>query len=420
MSTHGARVRGHLPSAYWRQFAASLVSNLGDGANYAAMPLLAVTVTNDVRLIAATTFASMLPWLLLSLPAGVYIDRWDRKKVMVTTNSIRAVLYGVLAVLVATRSLGIWVLLLLLLLIGCAEVFFDMSAQAFLPSIVPEEQLHRANGLLYAAEVVCNSFIGLPAGAWLFVVAAGVPFGVNGASFAIAAALVASIRGNTVPSNDNPASPRAGFVTELREGMSWLWAHRNIRTLAILLGVTNGALMFGASIFVKFAFRYLGVGPRGYGILLALNSAGAIVGGLLGDRIARRIGVSASVIGAYVVFALADAVQATFPTIAVVAAMSISVSLAGTLWNIVTVSYRQRVIPADLFGRVNSAYRFIGTGSIALGALIGGQVAHSFGLRAPFYLGSTVTVIALLWGLPVLRSAEFADVGGATDQSSRD
>lgn len=405
-----------LPSAYWRQFVASLVSNLGDGANYAAMPLLAVTLTDDVRLVAATTFASMVPWLLLSLPAGVYIDRWDRRKVMVATNSVRAALYGAVALLTATRHLGIWGLLVLLLLIGSAEVFFDMSAQAFLPAIVPEEQLHRANGLLYAAEVVCNSFIGLPVGAWLFVISAGVPFGINGVSFAVAAALVATIRTIPAPAGDAVTGTGSGgtsFVRDLREGMSWLWGHRNIRTLAILLGVTNGALMFGASIFVRFAFRYLGVGPRGYGLLLALNSAGAIAGGLLGDRIARKLGVSASIIGAYVVFAVSDAVQAAFPHIVVVAAMSISVSLAGTLWNIVTVSYRQRVIPTELFGRVNSAYRFIGTGSIALGALIGGQVAHTWGLRAPFFLGSAVTVIALVWGLPVLRSPEFAAISGS-------
>lgn len=399
-----------MPRNYWRQFTASAVSNLGDGANAAAMPLLAVALTDDVRLVAATSLAATLPWLLLSLPAGVYIDRWDRKRVMVTTNTTRALLFGVITALVATGNMSIWLLLVLLFLIGCAEVFFDMTAQAFLPSIVEPDDLPRANGWLAAAEVVCNTFVGLPVGAWMFVIAAGVPFGVNGASFALAAFLVSTITVRA-PSTPVPAPARAGatsFVSDLREGMAWLWNHRNLRTLAVLLGVTNGALMFGASVFVKFAFRYLGVGARGYGVLLALNSLGAIAGGLLGERIARRLGVSASIITAYVVFAFSDAVQATFPNVVVVASMAICVSMAGTVWNVVTVSYRQRIIPADLFGRVNSAYRFIGTGSISLGALTGGLVAHSFGLRSPFYLGSAVTVVALVWGWPVLRSSEFA------------
>jgi predicted MFS family arabinose efflux permease len=179
----------------------------------------------------------------------------------------------------------------------------------------------------------------------------------------------------------------------------------------VLLGVTNGAMMLGEAIFVKFAFRHLGVGPKGYGLLLAVTSGGAIIGGLLGDRIAKRLGVSASIISAYVIFAVADVIRAAWPSVILFAAMSVLVALAGTVWNVVTVSYRQRVIPAELFGRVNSAYRFIGTGSIGIGALVGGQVAHYAGLRAPYFLGSAVTVVALVWGLPTLRSPGFAAVG---------
>ena len=376
------------------------------------MPLLAISLTQDTRLISAVSFSSMIPWLFLSLPAGVFIDRWDRKTVMVIADSFRALMYALVAVLVAVDSLSIWVLLVVLLVIGCAEVFFDMSAQAFLPPIVPEEQLHRANGLLYAAEIVWGSFIGLPVGSWLFVVAAGVPFGINGASFALAAVLVASITVRTPP---DPATTggevTTSFVTDLKEGLRWLRGHRNLRTLAVLLGVTNGAMMLGEAIFVKFAFRHLGVGPKGYGLLLAVTSGGAIIGGLLGDRIAKRLGVSASIISAYVIFAVADVIRAAWPSVILFAAMSVLVALAGTVWNVVTVSYRQRVIPAELFGRVNSAYRFIGTGSIGIGALVGGQVAHYAGLRAPYFLGSAVTLVALVWGLPTLRSPGFAAVG---------
>ena len=158
---------------------------------------------------------------------------------------------------------------------------------------------------------------------------------------------------------------------------------------------------------MKFAFRYLDVGPRGYGLLLAAMSAGAIVGGLVGDRLARWMGAGVSVFVAYAIFAAADAVRAGFPNLAVVTATSIVVALAGTVWNVVTVSYRQRVIPTELFGRVNSAYRFIGTGSIAIGALVGGQVAHHVGLRAPFFLASVVTAIALPWATIVMRDPEF-------------
>jgi len=389
------------------QFSASAVSNLGDGMNAAALPLLAIMLTNDARLISAVTFSAMVPWLVLSLPAGVYIDRWNRSRVMVVANFTRAVVYAGIAFGIATNTLSIWGLFPLLIVIGACEVFFDMSSQAFLPSLVNADQLQRANGLLYAIEVVLNSFVGLPIGAWLFVIASGVPFGVNGASFALAALIVARLSRNLPITTSAANATPTRFKDDFAQGITWLWRHRQLRTLALLLGVTNGALPMSESIFVKFAFEYLGVGPRGYGLLLAFVSAGAMFGGLVGDRIANRLGATGAIIFSYAIFASTDFVRALFPNIAVVVAMSITMALAGTVWNVVTVSYRQRIIPAHLFGRVNSAYRFIGTGSVALGALIGGQLAHHFGLRAPFFVGATVTAFALVLALPTLLRDDF-------------
>ena len=396
-----------LPRRFWMQFSASAVSNLGDGMNAAALPLLAIMLTNDARLISAVTFSATVPWLVLSLPAGVYIDRWNRSRVMVVANITRAVVYAGIAFGIATNTLSIWGLFPLLIVIGACEVFFDMSSQAFLPSLVNADELQRANGLLYAIEVVLNSFVGLPIGAWLFVIASGVPFGVNGASFALAALIVARLSRNLPITTSAANATPTRFKDDFAQGITWLWRHRQLRTLALLLGVTNGALTMSESIFVKFAFEYLGVGPRGYGLLLAFVSAGAMFGGLVGDRIANRLGATGAIIFSYAIFASTDFVRALFPNIAVVVAMSITMALAGTVWNVVTVSYRQRIIPAHLFGRVNSAYRFIGTGSVALGALIGGQLAHHFGLRAPFFVGASVTAFALVLALPTLLRDDF-------------
>ncbi len=396
-----------LPRRFWMQFSASAVSNLGDGMNAAALPLLAIMLTNDARLISAVTFSATVPWLVLSLPAGVYIDRWNRSRVMVVANITRAVVYAGIAFGIATNTLSIWGLFPLLIVIGACEVFFDMSSQAFLPSLVNADQLQRANGLLYAIEVVLNSFVGLPIGAWLFVIASGVPFGVNGASFALAALIVARLSRNLPITTSAANATPTRFKDDFAQGITWLWRHRQLRTLALLLGVTNGALTMSESIFVKFAFEYLGVGPRGYGLLLTFVSAGAMFGGLVGDRIANRLGATGAIIFSYAIFASTDFVRALFPNVAVVVAMSVTMALAGTVWNVVTVSYRQRIIPAHLFGRVNSAYRFIGTGSVALGALIGGQLAHHFGLRAPFFVGASVTAFALVLALPTLLRDDF-------------
>ncbi len=392
-----------LPSNYWRQFVASGVSNIGDGMVHAAAPLLTLSLTSDERLIAGVSFSSMIPWLVLSLPAGVYIDRFDRRKLMVVANIIRAILFGIIAISAAVGSLSIWTFMVILIGVGCCEVIFDMSAQAFLPQIVPERLLEKANGRLSSLELITNTFIGLPLGAWAFVVAVGVPFGVDAASFALAAVLVASIR---LPKKDAPDAStniqQPTFLADLKEGLAWLWNNRLIRTLAIMLGITNMTAMFGDAIFVKYAAEELGVTGRAYGFLLALTAIGSILGGLLGDRIAKKLGVAQSIIYSYFVFGFVGIIYFFFPYVWAIAIAASLMGLAGTTWNVVTVSLRQRVIPSELFGRVNSVYRFIGTGSIGIGALIGGQIAYATNLRMPFIVAAVICLSALAIGGPTL------------------
>jgi MFS family permease len=370
---------------------------------HAAAPLLTLSLTSDERLIAGVSFCSMIPWLVLSLPAGVYIDRFDRRKMMVVANIIRAALVALIAFSAATGSLSIWIFMAILIGVGCCEVIFDMSAQAFLPQIVPDHLLEKANGRLSSLELITNTFIGLPLGAWAFVVAVGVPFGVDAASFALAAVLVASIR---IPSSavveSESLEQRKSFKADLVEGLRWLWSNKLIRTLAIMLGITNMTTMFGDAIFVKYAAEELGVTGRAYGFLLALTAIGSILGGLLGDKIAKRLGIAQSIVYSYFVFGFVGIIYFFMPYVWAVAIAASLMGLAGTTWNVVTVSLRQRVIPAELFGRVNSVYRFIGTGSIGIGALIGGQIAYSTNLRMPFLAAAVLGLLALVVGGPTL------------------
>lgn len=385
-----------LPPAYWRQWSASAVSNLGDGMNLAALPLLALALTDDPRLIAAVSFVSFLPWLVLSLPAGVYIDRLDRRRILVTTNLVRGALFGLIAVTAATGVLGIWALLAILLAVGVCEMLFDNSAQAFLPAIVPTGLLPKANGRIYAAEVVTNTFVGLPLGAWLFVAAVGLPFGVNAAAYTASALLVLSIRvpRQRLAHDDEPDRP--SFRADLVEGLRWLWGHTFLRNLAILLGITNLGAQLGTAIFVKFAADELGISPAGYGVLLAVISLGAILGGLIGDRIAARLGMSAALIAAYVAFGASQIAIGAFPIVWVVVLASVIEALAAVVWNVVTVSLRQRLIPTELFGRVNSVYRWLGWGTIPIGSLIGGFVAYGIDLRAPYLMGGAISLAGLV------------------------
>ena len=392
-----------LPKSYWNLFSSSTISNLGDGMVVAAGPLLALSLTSDALLIAAVTFATMLPWLILSLPAGVYLDRHDRQKIMFRANLVRGVVFALIAISATLEILNIYLLIAASAVAGVCELFFDMSSQAFLPAIVDPQSLELANSRLYVSQIISNGFVGLPFGAWIFVIAIGAPFAVNALALIVAAFLIRSIKvkfGSKIVVNHQNS-----FSTELRQGLSWLWKHDLLRTLAIMLGVANMCGMFAQAVFVKFARDELGLGARGFGVLLAAISIGSILGGLIGETVSKRLGSTTAIILAYVIFAVSDVIPGIFPEIWAVALSGVVMAIAGTTWNVITVSMRQRLIPSELFGRVNSVYRFIGTGSTAFGALIGGQIAFTFGLRATYLASGFVLLIALITLSPVFFRA---------------
>jgi len=265
--------------------------------------------------------------------------------------------------------------------------------------------LKEANGRLYSAEVIANGFIGRPIGAWAFVVDVGVPFGVNAAALAIAAVLVFRIRVPVHSTSPAGSERTPSFIQDLKQGITWVMAHPLLRTLTIMRGITNMAAMFGASILVKYSADVLHVTGRGYGLLLSVFAVGSVIGGLLGDRIAKLLGTGPAILLDITVFSASGLVYVFFPHIWSVVLVIIAYAIASMIWNIVTVSLRQRLIHTRLFGRANGVYRFIGSGSLALGALIGGQIAYHYGIKAPFMVSVFVGLGAFAWGAPrILRS----------------
>jgi len=385
-----SEVSAALPGAYWRQWTASVVSNLGDGINFVAMPLLALSLTDDARLLALTTLAVFVPWLVLALPIGVVVDRFDRRRLMIAANVARVVLFGIVALGAIDGWLDITMLLALLLVIGCCEVLFDSSAQAFLPMIVEPGMLGRANGLLFAAEVVAGSIAGLSIGALLFDVSVGLPFAANAVSFAFAALLIATIR--TVRVQQTTDSDRD--ERRLVDGLRWLWGDRLLRTLAMMFAVTNLGLMFGQGVFVKYAVDELGLTSSEFGILLAVTAMGAATGGLLGHRVMAAIGLRAAVIVPYLAFGAGNLIIGVADSAWVVAATGFVLGAAITVWNVVTITIRQQVIPSDRFGRVNGVYRWLGAGASAVGVALGGVVAYEWSVRTPFIVGGLIAVLA--------------------------
>ncbi|MGH9135169.1 MAG: MFS transporter [Ilumatobacteraceae bacterium] len=396
-----------LPNRYWRQWWASAVSNLGDGINFAALPLLAYSLTDDERLLSLTTFVTLVPWLILALPVGVLVDHADRRLLMVTANVARVLLFAVIALTAGADAITVASLMSLLVGVGICEVVFDSSSQAFLPMLVSTTDLPRANGYLFAAEVITGSIVGLSIGAFLFEQARALPFAVNAASFALAAILIASIRVDRTTSPLGVGDVGASIGSALQS----LWGDPLLRLLAIMLSVTNFGLMFGHGIFVKYADRELGVTGSGYGLLLAATALGAASAGVFGHRMITRLGTRWSIIVPYLAFGVTQLMLGAVPVTAVVAVVGFVLGGSITLWNVVTVSLRQQLIEPERFGRVNSVYRWLGTGASAVGALVGGQLAYATNLRVPYVASGIITLGALvLFAAPLLRGTRKIDL----------
>ena len=389
-----------LGGRYRKLWSASAVSNLGDGLDSAALPLLTALLTRDPLLFAGVAIANKLPWLLFSLQAGAIADRADRKRLMGTVNLVRFVLMATLGVAVLGEWATIWMLYVVAFALGVGETLFDNAAQAFMPALVRRDQLEKANGRLFAAEIVNNQFVGPPLGGFLFGIAAALPILLDAGTYAISAALILAIPGTYAAQRATQPGVRRRMRSEIAEGLRWLWSHRLLRALGLMLGVLNGMASAGFAIFALFALEILGVSEFGFGVLLTMTAAGSVLASLVAERVVDRFGRAAALIASVVIFGATSLGIGLTSSAIVVGALSAMAGFGTVIWNIITVSLRQTIIPDELLGRVNSVYRFLGWGSMPLGALLGGGLATVFGLRAPFLVGGAVMLVALV---PLLR-----------------
>jgi MFS family permease len=402
MTQTATRAPTRLGRDYWRLWWANTVSSTGDGAFNAALPLLAVTITRDPRLVSVVTAAIFLPWMLLSLPAGAVVDRYDRVTLMWWAQAVQALVVVGVTIAVLLRRADIAVLGAAGLLIGSAEVIFSNAAQSVLPALVPPELLPKANGSQQVSLTVGESFLGPPVGSLLFAAAAALPFGLDAGSFAGSAALLARLpRTRPAPGDAKPAKIRA----QIAEGLRWLARHRLLRVVAVLLGVYNFANQMGQAVLVLLATQTLHVSARGYGLLLAASAVGSVIGGLVNPVLTRRLGLLPSLVLPAVVDAAAFVGIGLAPGPLVVAALLAVQGFSVTMWNVVTVSLRQQIVPSHLLGRVNSVYRMLGWGLMPVGALAGGFVAHAAGLRAPYVVAGLLCLLSVLAALPFLLAA---------------
>ncbi len=401
-------------AATGRLWSASTASALGDGLRRVALPLLAVHLSTDPRQVALVAAAGTVPRLVFGLPVGALVDRWDRRRTVWVVDLLRTLTVAVLAGAAAAGALSVALLVAVTFVLGTGEIFAESAALALVLQLVASFQLERANGRLQAGEVTAGQFAGQGLGGVLYAVALALPFALDAATFLLSAALVFTLR--TPTRRPLPAASLRRLPAETAEGLRWLAGHRLLAILCVLLAVlaaVSGAFWAVAALY---AASILGLGPTGFGVLLAVGAAGSLAGSLLAEPLAARLGTAGAIRLAVALVTLAMAGLAATGSPLVAGALLVVNGIAVLVWNVVTVSLRQAIIPDRLLGRVGSAYLFIGLGAQPAGALGAGLLAHAAGLPAVFAVSAALLALTALATAPRLRAGAFTAARGQAQQ----
>lgn len=388
--------RRRLGADFDRLLGAAVLGNIGDGIRLAAGPLLVAALTSDPALVGGAVFVQQVPWLLLSLPAGAYVDRLDRRRLVIGVSLLRALLAAVLAAVVAAGSAGIAFLYVVLFAVGVTEVVADSTSSALVPSTVDTPDLPRANARLSAAFLLGNQFLGPPVGAWLFTAGAALPFSVEAAGFALTVPLLLGLSVAPNPAASPGRRPAGWLRRDVQEGLRWLWHTPAVRLLAVLLAVMNVTFMAAFAVWVLYARQRLGLSGASFGLLLTASAAGGLIGTSVTSRLTDRLGPAVLLRTGLLIETAVHVVLALTRNPWVAAATMAVFGAHAAIWGVVAVTVRQQLVPDQLRGRVASVYSLLTMGGAALGALAGGLLAKGLGLTAPFWIAAVSNALLIL------------------------
>jgi len=408
---------------FWAVWSAGVVSFAGDGVLGGALPLLTVALTTDPRVVALVDATLMVGWLTLGLVSGVVVDRVDRLRLMAGVDAARVVATAGFAGLVVTGRATVPVILGWALLNGLAAPFFDNAQGSVIPELVEREQIERANSLGQSSMLLTTALIGPPLGATLFVADAAVPFVVDAVSFGLSAlvlwrvaahrrALRAPAAGSGVRAIAPPTD--TGVAAMLREGAAYLRAHPTLRTLALAVGAVNAVIGGVTALFVLYVVQDLGLPERAYGFLLSVFAVGGLGASFAAPALVRRFGPRACALGALVSFSTVVVGLGLVRALPAVVPLLLAGGASGVVWDVTTISYRQRVVPAALLGRVTAVYRTIAFLGVPLGAVLLGQLAHAWDTPRAYLAGGLGLLVVAGWAMRRIGAMDLGE-GAAAD-----
>ena len=393
--------------AFNRMWASSIVSNLADGVMLAAVPLLAISLTDSPILISLIGAMVMLPWLLFAIPIGAIVDRVDRRYIFAGANASRSVVVGVLALLIALDHVTIFWLLATAFIIGVCEVAADTTAQSLIPQILDEKDFEKGNSRLQISETVIQGFIGAPISGFIYTAAIYLPFFINSLGFAISAlfALTIPVKYLQDIRQEGEEKTERRFVEDMKFGITYLFNQKVLRRLVVTTATIGLCYSMGSATMVLFIIKELGLQERFFGVILAIQGVGAILGALVASRTSSKFGRSKVMTFAIVASSAVLLLQGFSPNIYIFVALATFGGFVISQWNILLMATYQTVIPKELYGRIHGTRRTLVWGAMPLGSLLGGVLAN-FTLRLPLYVGGALACVVSIASIGFLLNVE--------------
>ena len=406
----------HLSRPLWREpdflklWCAETISHFGTQVSHLAVPLVAILLLDvspfEFALLGMLEF---LPFVLFSLPAGVWVDRLRRRPILILADIGRGVSLASIPLAYLAGALTIWQLYLVGFVNGVMTVFFDIAYQSYLPSLVERDQINDGNAKLETSRSVAQIAGPGFAGALIAAITAPIAIVVDSLSFAGSAVFVWLIRKRESASQAPASRPGAGrnMRAEIVEGLGYVLKHRYLKNIAACTATSNffGSVSFSISL-LYFA-RDIGLSPEVIGIVLAAGNTGPLLGALFANRIARTMGVGRTILLSAIFTGPSLLLVPLAPrepgelTFCMLAASSFILGFSAVVYNITQVSLRQALTPERMQGRMNATMRFIVWGTIPAGQMLGGAIASVFGVPSALWLGAAGMVFSFL---PILLS----------------
>ena len=394
------------PGGLWRHrdflslWGAETISQFGTQVSLLALPLVAIIALEESAFkVAALTSVEFLPFLLFTLPAGVWIDRLRRKPILVLGNVGRGLALVSVPVAHWAGALTIWQLYAVGFTVGVCTVFFDIAYQSYIPALVGREDVVEANSKLEISRAAANIAGPGMAGGLVALLTAPVAVLVDAVSYAVSALLLVGIR----KQEEAPArAERRSLRSELGEGLRYVFTHPYQRTMVTMTALSNffGQVVF--SILLVYAVRQLELSPGTIGVALAIGNLGTLASALTAKRIGERLGVGRTILLAACLFGPGTLLIAFAPeqyALPLIVLAMIVIGFGGILYNVTAISLIQAITPDRILGRANASRRFVVWGVVPLGGFVGGALASTIGMRETMVvgaLGGLLTVVPIL------------------------